>query len=162
MSCTVNIKAAEISNPTLIFSPGAWHTGAAFKPTTDVLTKQGYKCIALDLPTIGSELRNESPPQSWDPDVSHIRSTILEELDEKNVNVILVVHSYSGTVGSEACKGLDEKSRKAQGKRTWVKSLVYLSAIVMDVGAYIWEYSNGKPLDERRTIMKVRALLNHC
>ena len=69
----------------MIFSPGAWHTGASFKPTTDALTKEGFKCIALDLPTIGSELKGLSPPQDWNPDVEHIHAAILHELDEEGV-----------------------------------------------------------------------------
>ena len=143
------------SKPTLIFSPGAWHTGASFKPTTDALNKEGFNCIALDLPCIGSELKGLAPQQDWSEDVSHIRNAILDQLDGQGANVVLIVHSYSGTVGSEACKGLDEASRRKEGKETCVAALVYLSAIVLDVDGWIWEASGGKPVDERRTVMKV-------
>jgi hypothetical protein len=151
---------ANLKKPSMIFSPGGWHTGALFKPTTDILSFQGYKCTSLNLPSVGCELRDKSPPQDWNEDVEHIRNTILYELNDEGAaggagsHVVLVVHSSSGAVGSEACKGLDERTRRSEGKQTWVMGLVYLSALVLDVGGWIWEATGGKPFDER-TIMQV-------
>ncbi|KAF2653173.1 hypothetical protein K491DRAFT_751978 [Lophiostoma macrostomum CBS 122681] len=47
------------------------------------------------------------------------------------------VHSYSGTVGSEACKYLSKTHRESQGLAGGVISLVYLTALVLDMGHYI-------------------------
>lgn len=79
---------------------------------------------------------------------------MLERLDSGS-DVVLVAHSYAGTVGSEAVKGL---SRKDRGKgKTAVVRLVYLSAIVLDMGHWIWGATRNKPIDPTRTVMKVYA-----
>lgn len=67
------------------------------------------------------------------------------------------MHSYAGTVGSEAVKGLGKKNR---GEKSAVVRLVYLSAIVMDVGHWIWEATGDGPIDKERTLMKVFSYLH--
>jgi pimeloyl-ACP methyl ester carboxylesterase len=138
--------------PILIFVPGGWHTPSTFEPTTSLLSEAGYHCISISLPTIGSELRNEPAPQNWNLDVAAIRNTLLEHIDQGR-DVVLIVHSYGGTVGSEACNNLGKTHRESQGLRGGVIKLVYLTAVVMDIGHYIWEATGGKPFDAQRTVM---------
>lgn len=57
-------------------------------------------------------------------DSLHIREKILEELDNKGNDVVLVVHSYGGLCGTNACEGLAKKDR--EGKNTSVLGVVYL------------------------------------
>lgn len=56
---------------------------------------------------------HERPPQDCNADVAVIRKNVLEHLDSGR-NVVLVVHSYAGTVGSEAVKGLGRKYKGGQ------------------------------------------------
>jgi len=74
---------------------------------------------------------------------------------DNGTDVILVVHWYGGTVGSEAMKGLGRKDREGAGMKTAVIRLVYLSALVLDVGDWIWRATGNKPIDPTRTILKV-------
>lgn len=57
-------------------------------------------------------------------DSLHIREKILEELDSKGNDVVLVVHSYGGLCGANSCEGLAKKDR--EGKNTSVIGVVYL------------------------------------
>ncbi|KAF2183322.1 hypothetical protein K469DRAFT_785949, partial [Zopfia rhizophila CBS 207.26] len=139
--------------PVLIFVPGGWHTPGTFAPTTSLLSKAGYITIGVSLPTIGSELRNEPPRQGWNHDVAEIRRVLLEYIDQGRY-VALIVHSYGGTAGSEACRDLSKIRRESQGLKSSVIKLVYMSAILLDIGHYIWEAKGGKPFDANRTIMK--------
>ncbi|KAI1373241.1 alpha/beta-hydrolase [Hypoxylon crocopeplum] len=132
--------------PVLVFSPGAWHTPEYFEPTTTLLCQEGYTCDLVWLPSVGAELRSPddmSIPQDFAPDVAAIRNTVLKHLDA-GLDVVLVVHSYSGVVGSEAVAGLDTASRSAAGKPTSVTRLVYVAALVIEAGTQrLW--TNGGP-----------------
>ncbi|KAI0134962.1 alpha/beta-hydrolase [Daldinia grandis] len=139
-------------NPALVFSPGAWHTPEYFQPTTSRLTEAGFPCDTVSLPSIGSELKSPgspSIPQSFDADVAAIRGTVLKHLDAGR-DVVLIVHSYSGVVGSEAVAGLDAASRSRAGESTAVIHLIYVAALLVDVGAQLWPTGSPAVPDQVR------------
>jgi pimeloyl-ACP methyl ester carboxylesterase len=139
------------TKPTLVFVHGAWHDAKCFGSFLPLLTAHGYECKAVSLPSVGCELRGEEPIQNWDPDVEVIRLAILALL-EAGKDVVLVVHSYGGTVGSEAVKGLEVSTPTRRGK---VVRLVYLAAMALQLGGWIWEATGGRPIEPDRTILKV-------
>ncbi|KAF2101692.1 alpha/beta-hydrolase [Rhizodiscina lignyota] len=140
--------------PTIAFSPGAWHDPACLQPITSILSSHGYKTHPVSLPSIGCDLRGEPPPQSWDVDVDAIRAALLSHLYQGE-DVVLVVHSYSGTVGSEAVRGLTKKDWEGSGvRRGGVVAMVYMCAVVIPLGAWVWQRNGGKPLQAERTIIE--------
>jgi pimeloyl-ACP methyl ester carboxylesterase len=142
---------SSTARPTIVFVPGAWHQPSCFAPTVALLSQAGYSCTCVALPSVGSETRGEAAPQSWDPDVAAIRSSLLEHI-KRGEAVVLVLHSYSGTVGSEAAKGLSKKDREKEGQQGGIVSLVYLTALVLDIGHWVWEATGGKPIPETAII----------
>ncbi|KAI1420983.1 Alpha/beta hydrolase fold-1 [Xylaria sp. FL1777] len=124
--------------PVLVFCPGAWCAPEYFKYTTDILTKAGYTCLTVALPSVGSELRpKDAPPvtHGLQTDAQAVRDVIVPQLDAGH-NVVAVCHSYGGVVTGEAVKGLDAASR---GPNTGaVIHLVYVAAIILDVGGKVW------------------------
>lgn len=133
--------------PILIFVPGAWHTPEAYRPTTSILERAGYTTVKVPLPSIDSESKGLGPQQNWNDDVAAIRSELVKHI-EAGQNVVLIVHSYSGTVGSEACRGLGKEYREAQDLPGGVVKLVYIAAFVLDTGHSVWEGSNGNPTND--------------
>ncbi|KAI1277109.1 Alpha/beta hydrolase fold-1 [Xylaria sp. FL0933] len=129
--------------PVLVFCPGAWCAPEYFRLTTDILTKAGYTCLTVSLPSVGSELRpKDAPPitHGLQTDAQAVRDVVIPQLDAGH-NVVLVCHSYGGVVTAEAVKGLDRASR---GPNTGaVIHLVYVAAIILDVGGQVWP--GGKP-----------------
>jgi alpha-beta hydrolase superfamily lysophospholipase len=121
--------------PSLVFCPGAWHLPSCFTPTVDLLSAAGYNTSLVSLPSVGSELRGEEPLQNWDADVAAVRATVLSHVN-RGEDVVLIVHSYGGLVGSEAAKGLDRKNRDKPGQGAIV-AMVYLAALALDVGQSI-------------------------
>ena len=53
---------------------------------------------------------------------------------ETESEIVLVMHSYGGVVGSSAAKGFWRKERKEKGKDGGIIHLVYIAAIVLDEG----------------------------
>ncbi|KAI1162206.1 Alpha/beta hydrolase fold-1 [Nemania serpens] len=133
--------------PVLVFCPGAWCDPGYFRFTIDILTKAGYTCLTVSLPSVGSELRPKDAPkitQGLQTDANAVRDVVIPQLDAGH-DVVAVCHSYGGVVTSEAVKGLDRSSR---GPNTGaVIHLVYVAAIILDVGNEVWP--GGNPPDDQ-------------
>ena len=82
--------------PSLVFVPGAWHRAETWNKVTNLLTAQGYKCIAVTLPSTLS-----SPTTTFLEDVTAVRKAITAETVQGR-DVVVVVHSYGGAVGGSA------------------------------------------------------------
>lgn len=133
-----------ISKPVFVFVPGAWHQPKSFTPVLKLLTSVGYEVDAVSLPSVGAEMRNERPVQSWDPDVRAIRDAILSYVD-KGRDVILVCHSYGGAPASQAVQGLSAKDRKETGEQGAVLKIVFIAGLLLKKGSFLWESTGGKP-----------------
>lgn len=98
---------------------GQWHGPEAFNPAAEVVAAKGYTNSFVHTPSVGRAL--EDPLE----DSREIKKKILEELDDNARDVVLVVHSYGGVCGSDACEGLAKKDR--EDKKTSVIGTVYLA-----------------------------------
>ncbi|KAI0006804.1 alpha/beta-hydrolase [Xylariaceae sp. FL0662B] len=127
--------------PILVFVPGAWFTPEYLEPVTAILQRAGYVCDSVTLPCVNAEQTNPAQiPQSFDPDVAAVRRAVTKHLDAGH-DVVLVAHSYGGVVGSEAVRGLDRGARGSGSSA--VVHLVYVAALVLDVGTLVWP--TGRP-----------------
>lgn len=116
---------------TFVLVTGAWHTPSCFDPLAKLLREAGYEVVSKKHPSVGGN----PPVASFDPDVEVIRQPIEEEAD-KGQNVILLMHSYGGVPGTEACKGLDKNTRARGGKKGGVTRLIYCTAFMLQEGMY--------------------------
>lgn len=130
------------SKPDFLLVPGAWHGPEAFQPTTTLLEKAGYIVHGVSLPSVGA-----SPQvQSFNPDVEAVR-TALEKLLSAGKDVVIIMHSYGGVVGSEALaeyvKTLEKGQKDGHGK---VKQIVFVCAFVLPEGGSLMGALQFKPL----------------
>lgn len=69
----------------------------------------------------------------------------LERLVEDGTEVIVVLHSYGGVVGTEAVhESLGKKQRAAEGKKGGVIGLLYMCAFVLPEGVSIASAFGGQ------------------
>lgn len=119
------------SKPAIILVPGAWHSPEHFAPTTELLEQAGYSVHGVRLPSV----RDEPPfPTSHHPDREAVCAAILSALDDEGKDVLLVMHSYGGIPGSDACDGLSKGDRAKEGKATGVVGLVYIASFALQEG----------------------------
>ncbi|KAF5696148.1 signal peptide protein [Fusarium mundagurra] len=130
-----------MSNPTIVFAPGAWHTADCYDGVRKELHAKGWETEAVDYPSVGAE----PPSKGLSDDVAAVRAAV-EKLVDEGKKVMVVVHSYGGLVGAEAVKGLGLKQRAQEGQTGGVIQLVYLSAFVMPKGKSILEVLGGQYL----------------
>lgn len=125
--------------PHLVLIPGAWHSGECFDTLLPYLKKAGYETTALTLPSVGAE----PPVTSLDPDVEHIRRSIIPLLDDGK-EVVVVMHSYGGQAGTGSLRGLSKPEREKNGEGGGVLGLVYLTAWLLPEGQSIRAYGGGR------------------
>ncbi|HEX7381245.1 MAG TPA: alpha/beta hydrolase [Nevskiaceae bacterium] len=97
---------------------GSWHDGSAWQPVVDYLESKGHKAFA---PTVAGHGKNVSKA------VNHAQSvqSIVDFIVKKDLrDVVLVGHSYGGTIISKAVEQLPER----------VKRLVFWNAFVLADG----------------------------
>ena len=61
---------------------------------------------------------------AWIEDIKHV-SHAVEQLADQGQEVLIVVHSRGGLVGSDAAKGLSIADRAKEGKQGGVVGMVY-------------------------------------
>lgn len=101
---------------TYLLVHGAWHGAWCWNKVVPLMTNEGYKVIAIDLPSHGKDTTNASNV-TFDDYVKKVTDTAIK-LDGK---VIMVGHSMGGTVISQAAEILGKDK---------VNKLIYLDAFL--------------------------------
>ena len=115
---------------TILFVPGFWEASAPFARVTALLESQGYSTQIAVLPSTGKA--SPGNPGMKD-DIATVRSTIAD-LVEAERDVVLVLHSAGGFLGSNAAEGLDVTTRQKLGMNGGVSKIVFLAGAVLPVG----------------------------
>ena len=93
---------SSITKPTIVLIPGAWHQPHHYSALTSSLSTLGFPIRSLKLPSVNAP----DPAQTTlEADVAFVREKlIIPELDAGK-DIILIAHSYGGTVAGAAAKG---------------------------------------------------------
>jgi hypothetical protein len=69
-------------------------------------------------------------------DAAFVQKYLIDLVEEQNKDVIIVAHSYSGVVATEAIKGFSKKEREANGLsgKGGVTDVIYVASLVPPVG----------------------------
>src|SRR5215475_166023 len=106
MAALVASVPARAGVKTVVLVHGAFADGSGWKPVADILQRRGYDVRIV-----------QQPLTTFDADLAAVRRVL-----DKAGPCVLVGHSYGGMVIAEA------------GMHPSVKSLVYVSAFLPDVG----------------------------
>jgi pimeloyl-ACP methyl ester carboxylesterase len=107
------------AKPTVVLIHGAFADASSWSAVVERLLRRGYHVLAPALPLRGVA-----------SDAAYIRSV----LDSVQGPIVLVGHSYGGSVISQAAAGFPR-----------VKALVYIAAFVPDIGESALELTNKYP-----------------
>lgn len=129
--------------PTLVLVPGAWHNPSTWDKVATLMEAQQYKCVRVALP---STLSN--PSATFSQDIEAVRSSIVAETTQGR-DVIVVVHSYGGAVGSSAIKGLarhkQDTSTSAKDSAGHVLGIIMLASGFVATGVSFIDGLGGTP-----------------
>ena len=119
-----------MSTPTILVVPGLWEGQEPFEALSSQLASYGYKVHVAKCPSTGT--RSPGNPSMSD-DIVAIREE-LKDLVNKNVEVVLVLHSAGGFLGSNAMEGFPIKDRKAKGLKGGVRGIIFITAGLLPEG----------------------------
>lgn len=113
--------------PTIIFNHGAWHTPECWTAVKTALQQQGHRCHAPALDFSNTP----QPVESLASSINQIQDLIRSETNEGN-DVVLVNHSFGGSVGCSAAKGFTQKnpSRLSPTAKGKVVGIIQLCAFM--------------------------------
>jgi pimeloyl-ACP methyl ester carboxylesterase len=120
----------ESEKATILVVGGGWHTPQSYSKLTKQLESKGYEVRIPILPSM-----NESRPPNMDfiSDTNHIR-TVAEGLVNEGRDIVVLMHSYGGQVGTNALYGLGLEQRKKQDMTGGISALLYLAAYAIQEG----------------------------
>ncbi|PWY95981.1 alpha/beta-hydrolase [Aspergillus sclerotioniger CBS 115572] len=113
--------------PTILFVPGFWEGPTVFDPISTILTAHGFITETAILPSTGTT--SPGNPSMAD-DIASVRAH-LQKIVQRGEEVILVLHSAGGFLGSAAMEGL---AKADVGSGGGVVKIVFLSGAVFPVG----------------------------
>ncbi|KAI4117273.1 MAG: hypothetical protein LQ338_007580 [Usnochroma carphineum] len=120
-----------MSLPHILLIPGFWEGPSVFDPVLSSLHAHGYSAQTVPLPSTG---RASPGNPSMKDDVAAIRSVIAPLVEEQGKQVVLVLHSAGGFLGSMAIEGLSCTERGARGEQGGVQKIVFLSGAIWPEG----------------------------
>jgi pimeloyl-ACP methyl ester carboxylesterase len=127
----VIVSASEMQPKPLVYIlHGAWHGPEYFEAVGAKLQALGYTMLCPRQPSTGA-----SPPDKTLYDDAAIVRAELEVLIEHGQDVLLVMHSYGGMVGTQAAAGLGREERSKQGKKGGIVKLLYACSFMLPLGA---------------------------
>ncbi|KAI1287223.1 Alpha/beta hydrolase fold-1 [Xylaria venustula] len=118
------------TKPTLFIIHGGWHVPESYKKLTNALESQGYE---VHLPRLPSTNGARPPNSDLYTDSLLVRNYV-ESLVRAGRNVVVIMHSYGGQVGTNALHGLGLEARTKQGQPGGISHLIYMTAYAVPEG----------------------------
>lgn len=118
--------------PVIVFVPGAFSRPSDFDPVSGPLRDVGYEVHVVHHPSSPDVLVDPTP--SMYDDADNIRR-LAEALSDEGKDIVIVMHSYGGLPGTQACEGLSKTDRLRASKSGGIVRLLYVAAAIAPVGS---------------------------
>ena len=117
--------------PTIVFVPGAWLVPEFYRPFLEAVQTAGFPTVTAELPSL-----DPVDPTAADcaTDAASIRRLVCSLVEEKGLDVVLVMHSYASMPGGAAAIGLSKSERVKQEKKGGMLGLVCMGAFLVPEG----------------------------
>jgi hypothetical protein len=155
--------ATQTEKPLIFLVCGSWHTPKVWYLLEPFLNDAGYETVKTSLMSNGSKA---SVPNVFAHDAKKLTDEITA-LVEQGKEIVMVMHSYGGLPGSEACKGNTKSVRQKEGKKGGVIACVYLCSFMIPTGYSLMESAISDPgelafiIDVSRSIQALMSYGKH-
>ncbi|KAL9028490.1 MAG: hypothetical protein Q9196_003145, partial [Gyalolechia fulgens] len=132
---------STISKPAIVLAHGAWHVPEHYTKFVDRLQQAGFEVVCPLLPTCDNKKRLTA---NMYEDARVVRDRTIA-LIERSREVIMLLHSYGGAVGTEAVKGLSKDQRTQANLSGGITHLIYMCGFMLQVGECVGGASLPRP-----------------
>ncbi|MCJ1460752.1 hypothetical protein MMC28_011134 [Mycoblastus sanguinarius] len=130
--------------PAIVLVHGAWHVPEHYSDFVQQLQRAGFEVFCPRLPTCDERKRLNADMFG---DAQVVQKQVIS-LIEKSREVIMLLHSYGGAVGTEAVNGLSMSERVTKGLHGGVIHLIYMCGFMLQVGESVARASLPRPVPE--------------
>ncbi|KAL9063589.1 MAG: hypothetical protein Q9161_009382 [Pseudevernia consocians] len=130
--------------PAIVLVHGAWHVPEHYNDFIQQLQQAGFEIFCPRLPTCD---KTKSLTANMFSDAQVVRSHVLSLID-KSREVIMLLHSYGGAVGTEAVEGLSMSERATKGFHGGVIHLIFMCGFMLQVGESVGGASLPRPVPD--------------
>lgn len=130
--------------PAIVLVHGAWHVPEQYSDFIQHLQQAGFEVSCPLLPTCDGTKRLDG---NMFGDAQVVRSQVISLIDNSR-EVIMLLHSYGGAVGTEAVKGLSMSERATEKLHGGVIRLIYMCGFMLQVGESVGGASLPRPVPE--------------
>lgn len=116
--------------PVVLIVSGGWHTPRSYAKLANALESVGFEVHVPPLPSISDE---RPPTADLESDTALLHS-YAEDLISHGREILVLMHSYGGQVGTNALYGLSVSSRSREGISGGVSHLIYMTATAVAEG----------------------------
>lgn len=118
--------------PVIVFVPGAFSRPSDYDLVSNPLREAGYEVHVVHHTSSPDVLTEPTPGMYDDADNIH---RLVETLADEGKDVVIVMHSYGGLPGTQACEGLSRAERLHASKLGGIVRLLYVGAAIAPVGS---------------------------
>ena len=129
---TATMVQAPRSKPTILWVNGSFSPASFYVTMAGHVQSQGYEIIVETLPS--SARAPPEMPATMTEDAAFFHD-VAEKLADQGKDIVLVMHSYGGIVGTECSKHLSKPEREEVGKPGGIVRLVYFTCVLPEVGS---------------------------
>ena len=130
--------------PAIVLVHGAWHVPEHYSDFIQQLQQAGFGVFCPRLPTCDASKRLTADMFA---DAQVVRSQVLSLIDQSR-EIVMLLHSYGGAVGTEAVKDLSRRERAAKGQQGGVIRLIYMCGFMLQVGESVGGASLPRPVPD--------------
>lgn len=118
--------------PVIVFVPGAFSRPSDYDLVSGPLREAGHEVHVVHHPSSPDVLVHPTPSMYDDADNIHL---LVETLADEGKDIVMVMHSYGGLPGTQACEGMSRTERLRASKPGGIVRLLYVGAAVAPVGS---------------------------
>ncbi|KAF2628890.1 alpha/beta-hydrolase [Macroventuria anomochaeta] len=120
----------SVTQPIVLLISGGWHTPQSYTKLTEALSSSSFE---VHVPALGSTSDTRPPSADLESDTALIRAYV-EDLVNSGLEILVLMHSYGGQVGTNALSGLSVSARFKEGLLGGVSHLIYMAATAITEG----------------------------
>ena len=132
------------TQPAIVLVHGSWHVPEHYTDFIQQLQQAGFEVFCPRLPTCDASKRLTADMFA---DAQVVRSQVISLIDQSR-EIVMLLHSYGGAVGTEAVKDLSLSERAAKGQQGGVIRLIYMCGFMLQVGESVGGTSLPRPVSD--------------
>ncbi|KAI1869821.1 uncharacterized protein JN550_005411 [Neoarthrinium moseri] len=146
------------AKPTFLLVQGSFQSPDVYHKLTRALAEKGYPAVQPRLPSLTNPEEFDKGSKSLTDDALAIKAELEKLVEQQKLDVVVLMHSYGGLVGSEAVtQDLTRDWRVQQAKMGGVTHLFFFTAFILEEGQSVLDVFGESPNNDIKSNGRFRV-----